>query len=164
MEISVVTSQNGIDWWVNWLPLISAITSALATIIAASIVGYVAYKQWNTSRQQLQLNLFDKRYEIYKKTQYYLSSIMGKGKSDPESMRAFIPAIHDSKFLFRDQTVHEFLDKIYEESIHTAVDVGDLADNVRPAIVQKKWDSIKTLSRNLEELEEVFRPHLQVKI
>jgi len=53
---------------------------ALGPTIIAMIVVYIAYQQWRVNQANLREKLFERRFEVFKQTQAFLSEIFREAK------------------------------------------------------------------------------------
>jgi hypothetical protein len=102
-------------------PFIAAIPAYITTLLGA-LVAYVAVRQWLTARDKLRLDLYDRRFAIYKVAlDFYSKVTMGDWKNDPEtdlSSQRFVVALQESLFLFDEEDgiytmLKEFSDKAF---------------------------------------------------
>ncbi len=49
-----------------WTEYVRVLGTPVVALLAASIAGFIANRQWKTARNKLKLDLFDKRIAIYK--------------------------------------------------------------------------------------------------
>jgi hypothetical protein len=69
------------EFFMQWVNLLSA----LLTPTIAMLGIYIAYQQWSVNRANLREKLFERRFQIFKKAQSFLSEILGKAKLSDES-------------------------------------------------------------------------------
>lgn len=74
------------------------------SLIVALIVTIVAVQQLQLSRQRFKLDLFEKRYNVYKATQIFLTKIPDQ-KWELSDLFDFRAKTQDSVFLFKDKLV-----------------------------------------------------------
>jgi len=136
------------------------------TYLIAAIVAWIAIQQYYLARAKFKLDLFEKRFAVYKATQKFLSAIMGDPNIQWDRAVEFLRDKQDSVFLFDDETVN-YLDSLYKK----AVDMIDLKDDYDPLpsgtertdLVKRKSELRKQLTEELPKLKDVFRPYLQFK-
>lgn len=75
------------------------IPAAFVTLVIGGIAAYIAWRQNETSKAKLKLDLFDKRYEIFEETWAFLSGA-GKLAQNPEPLHPFTNIIPQAGFLF----------------------------------------------------------------
>ena len=94
------------------------------TLLLAAIVAWVGYQQYILARARFKLDLFDKRFAVYKATQIFLCIILGAARFEMGEFWEFRRDTQDAPFLFRDDIV-QFLEAIDK----AALDLG-LQQNV----------------------------------
>lgn len=72
----------------------------IVLVIVGAGAAVVAFMQWRTSHQKVNLDLFDRRLAIVSKARDAMGAVIGRGRAGDESVRAFHLAIIDSEFLF----------------------------------------------------------------
>jgi hypothetical protein len=58
-----------------WIEYVKALGTPLAALVAAFIGGFIAYRQMQTAKNKLKLDLFDKRVAVYKAAVDLINSI-----------------------------------------------------------------------------------------
>jgi hypothetical protein len=79
--------------------LAKGIPAAFVTLIIGAIAAYIAWRQHETAKAKLKLDLFDKRYEIFEETWSYLSQA-AKLAQNPDPFHPFTNIIPRAGFLF----------------------------------------------------------------
>ena len=72
------------------------------TILIGVFVAYTAYNQYRLSKEKFKLDMFDKRYGVYKNTQVFLTKILRDAKIEMEDIFEYRANTQDSVFLFKD--------------------------------------------------------------
>ena len=93
------------------------LAAALLTPITAICLLWLAHKDYQTKTEQFKLNLYDRRYKIYKAVENLLRDILQKGKVDIESMNQFVADTNEREFLF-DKAVPTYIDVLRNRAIH----------------------------------------------
>lgn len=71
-----VTIGEGVAEQVLSAPIIAACINAGVAIITGSVVGFIAWRQWNTAKDKLALDLFDRRFAAFKAFGDEVSNVM----------------------------------------------------------------------------------------
>jgi len=66
-----------------WVQYVQALAPAVVAIIAALIAGYIAWRQYKTAHYRLCLDMFEKRFAVYKATQDLLTIALGRVLINP---------------------------------------------------------------------------------
>ncbi|MGA2868940.1 MAG: hypothetical protein ABSF34_07255 [Verrucomicrobiota bacterium] len=97
--------------------------AAIGQITISCAVAYVAWQQWKTARDKLQLDRYEKRFRIYNATTDFISAVAWNvsGNIGQEQVVKFDIARSEAYFLFAgDNDLLKFLDDLRQKA-------GDLA-------------------------------------
>jgi hypothetical protein len=81
----------------------------LVTAFIAAVVAFIAFLQWQTAREKVLLDLFDKRFAVYDELRTAVAR-----RYEPTAPSAFAGAASRARFLF-DPKVQTFLEQIQED-------------------------------------------------
>jgi hypothetical protein len=87
------------------VPLWIAVLQALLTPAIAVSVAYVAYRQWQTARQKLALDLFDRRFQVYMDFRRIVSELVQLGELSDRGLPNEL--IARARFLFDEDVLTE---------------------------------------------------------
>lgn len=96
--------------------------------LIAIITVYIAYQQYHINKQKLKLDLYEKRYRIFKETKKLLHKINQDGAIDTIELRDFGFNTNDKVFLFNEDIV-EFIEEIKRK----AIDISFNKDEIEKA-------------------------------
>ena len=96
--------------------MISQYFLTVCSLTIALTVAVVAVQQLLLSRQRFKLDLFEKRYAVYKATQVFLTKISTAAKIEMEDIFEFRGNTQDAVFLF-EEDVPAYLKTIDEKAI-----------------------------------------------
>jgi hypothetical protein len=82
------------------LPGWVSILGALSTPTIAVFGLYIAWRQWQTGRSKLKLDLFEKRYAVYAAAQAFVKSVNAHGNATPEDIQNYRVGVSQCEFLF----------------------------------------------------------------
>ena len=141
------------------------VLSAAMTPLIAMIAIYIAYQQWKTNHLRLKHELFDRRFEIYKSVQKYLSGILREAKVNMELVPEILDAYQRSKFLLGDE-IHDYIDEIYKRSINLRskqhlIKAGN-PENDREELEREEHAELCWLTSQLGVLGDKFDEHLSL--
>ncbi len=72
-----------------------------AVVVAVGLfVGFVAWRQWRTGKQQLRLKMFDRRYSMYEATKLLIDKIAINGQVSSTDLIEFRRNVRGAEFLF----------------------------------------------------------------
>jgi len=69
-----------------------------SNVLVAAAVAYIAYRQYSLAREKFKLDMFEKRFAVYKATQRFLTVILQDGKVDLEKLFDFRRDTQDLAF------------------------------------------------------------------
>ncbi|MEP1200990.1 hypothetical protein [Tateyamaria sp.] len=146
----------------HWLEYVRALGPA----IIALFVAYVAYQQWQVNAANLKEKLFDKRFEVFKCTQLFLSSIMQEAAVRDETLPEFFDAVQRSRFLFGKE-IQSYLDEIRKRAIkmrlHKAQLEGVPVGSERSKLVDLENAELEWLSDQVSVIFDKFEPYLSFR-
>ncbi len=94
----------------------------ICTLLLAGCTFYVAYRQKNineaqleNNRDQLKLNLYNRRFVVYEHTKNLISSVLQKSVVNLEEFTKYNVDIKESKFLF-DEDIIIYINEIYKNA------------------------------------------------
>lgn len=138
------------------------------TIVIAIIATYIAIRQYKTSRAQYRLNLYDKRFAVFKATQSFLRDIVKNARvTDDSSAEKFWDAVNDAQFLFK-EPVAGYMTKLRQEFLEWMKLRGDLhgegslpVGEERNRVSRENSDLVKWFINQNARLVDVFRKDLR---
>src|SRR5712691_9934192 len=78
----------------------SSLLFPIATLFLSIAVVLIALQQWQTARDKLRLDLFDRRYKVFDATRRFLSTIGREATFTDSQLLEFHAATSDAEFLF----------------------------------------------------------------
>jgi len=92
------------------------IAKALLTPIIAIIAVYIAWQQWKTNQQKLNLERYDRRLRVYEEVRKILSIIVRDAKANTDDLLKFRTSVSEADFLFGPE-ISEYIDEIYKHGL-----------------------------------------------
>lgn len=137
---------------------------AFGPILIGLAVGWIAWQQHKLSKEKFKLDLFEKRYAVYKSFQKALTHILRDGKIDLDKIYGFRGETQDAYFLF-DDGIWGYRDKIDKMmlDLHFLPKQyqGLPAGKERNVLCKKESELLRNLTGELPKLKEVFLPYLK---
>ena len=90
--------------------------SGLLTPALAIFGGYIGWRQHQTARTKLRLELFEKRYAVYTIIAHCLAEALQQGDADPKLQLEFLRGTKETLFLF-DPEISSFTDLAYKRLV-----------------------------------------------
>ncbi len=136
---------------------------ALGPTIIAMIVVYIAYQQWRVNQANLREKLFERRFEVFKQTQAFLSEIFREAKLNDSNLENFHNAPQVARFLF-DKKLSGYLLDIRSHALkmrmyarkHNDLEVGEK----RSELVEQEHVELEWLTDQLNVIFDKFEPYL----
>jgi hypothetical protein len=115
----------------------------VATVAIAMFAAFIAFGQWWTARQKLNLDLFEKRFEVYKDLRNVISEAIQLGRVQQHA-GLMNEVFARSQFLFGDE-INSSLTKIY--SLVGEIGLG-------------RADAVAQISQEFDAVRPLFTPYL----
>jgi hypothetical protein len=136
------------------------------TIIIGGLVVFVAHSQYVLAMERFKLDLFEKRFAVYKGVQSFLTHIMADAKVTIEIIFQFRAKTQDSVFLFDDE-ITKYLKSIDEKALKLLEISEELKDlpigEQRSKFAKENTELLRWLGKQLPRLNDFFSPYLKFK-
>lgn len=93
------------------------ISRSLLTPIIAVVATYIAWQQWKTNQQKLNLDRYQRRLHVYEEVKKLLSIVMRDAKANTDDLLKFRIATSEADFLFGPD-ITTYLDEIYRHGLN----------------------------------------------
>ncbi len=130
----------------------------LLTPLIAVIAVYIAWQQWKTNRQKLNLEKYDRRLHVYEEVRKILSIILRDAKVNQEELLKFRTSVSEADFLFGPE-IPEYIDEIYKHGLNLwkwNQQYRDFTQKVPDGYDHNKV--VKEMHKELEWLREQYQP------
>lgn len=149
--------------WFDYLDIGTRIFQGLLAPIIGSAVAYIAYQQHKTNRDKIRLDLYDRRFKLYKEMTSFLGSIVTIRNISDNDLVNFLRNTRDAVFLFKDD-IPNYISEIYTQAIELQLkdkEVGGkiLGVDTKKAI-EKQAEVFKWFEKQLEECTVRFKKYL----
>ena len=146
-----------LDFSIKYDPLLNLLTSMIP-IALAILGGYIAVRQYITSKQKLKLDLFDKRFGIFQAAKTYIGQVLTSDYTDKQVQREFLIATQGARFVF-DKNIRSYIDCIWDKSMDLEEWSRDQnsSENSASRAAHLKW-----FNAELSAIEERFSPYMQL--
>lgn len=140
------------------------IVISLTTIVIAAIVAWTGWQQHRLAKEKLKLDLFEKRFSVYKGVQKFLSQIRLEGKPNLDHLWELQKTTQEAEFLFEAE-IPKYIDSIRSKALklraiqskYENMPSGDEGNRLAD-----KEDTIFTeLNDELPTLSKLFMPYLK---
>jgi hypothetical protein len=120
------------------------IAAKFATPLIAAFVAYITYMQWKVNRATIREKLFDRRFEVFRETQRFLTRISENLSFTQTELGLFTDAYQRSCFLF-DSELSKYLKSVRNKALEL-----DCANSLMdaPGEVENRLQHIRTRHDN----------------
>lgn len=137
--------------------------------LIAIIALYIAYQQWQTSRQKLKLDLYKSRLRIYEEVKKILSIMIAGSEVSSANLINFYTLVSEADFLFGPE-IRQYIDEIYSHGVNLRrwnLEYRDITQDqpegydhnevVRELAQERQW-----LGQQFEPAREKFKKYLSM--
>ncbi len=145
------------------------ISKSLLTPLIAIVTTYIAWQQWKTNQQKLNLDRYVRRLCVYEEVRKILSIIARDANASIEDLLKFRTSVSEADFLFGPE-ITEYIDEIYEHGLNLGrwnqeyrdytQEKPDGYDHQR--IVDEKHKELKWLVNQFGPAKEKFKKYLDI--
>ncbi len=137
--------------------------TSIATLITA-IVAWTGYQRHKLTKEKLKLDLFEKRFAVYKGVQAFLSIILTDARYEIADLYEFRRTTQDGTFLFGPD-IPEYIKRIDNQALNLKSTAGKLEGlpkgDERAQLCAEESRLLKELTGELPKLKEAFAPYLR---
>lgn len=142
------------------------ILAALSPIVLTAVATYILVKQYSLDKRKFNLEHFDKRYTLYKKTMNYLSKLVANAKTDTQELLEFKRDTNDVKIFFDDDII-SFIDDIYKKAVRLrycsrVIDSGSVKHESHIMLVEEESEILAWLGNQFSVCENLFIKYLKI--
>ena len=145
------------------------ISQALLTPLIAVVATYIAYQQWQTNKQKLMLERYDRRLKVYEEVRKILSIIIRDANASYDDLLRFRTAVSEADFLFG-REIPEYIDEIYKQGINLHSWNSQYRDSNQPPregydhskVVDGMHAELTWLTEQFEPAKQKFKKYLDI--
>ena len=145
------------------------ISKGLLTPLIAIIATYIAWQQWKTNQQKLNLERYDRRLAVYEEVVKILSIVVRDADASYEDLLNFRASISEADFLFGEE-IPIYIDEIYKRGINLRRWNKEYRDYSQPKpdgydhkkVVDEGHKEILWFSKQFAPAKEKFMPYLDI--
>jgi hypothetical protein len=135
-------------------------------VLVAAIVAWTNYQQHLLTKEKFKLDLFEKRFAVYKGVQRFLTHILLKAKIELDKLNEFRGDTQDAVFLFCDD-IPKYLGSIDRKALDMWTKAEQYKDlpvrEERSKLCKEESRLLMELLDELPRLKDVFAPYLKFK-
>jgi hypothetical protein len=149
---------------------VAEIFKGFLTPLIAIVAVFIAFQQWKTNQQKLNLDLYDRRMRIYEEVKKILFIIEKDATASKEDLWRFYSSVSDADFLFEAE-ISKYINEIYKRGFALHIwneKYRDYTQNV-PAgynhdeVVKGKDTELSWLIEQFEPAKDKFKKYLYYK-
>jgi hypothetical protein len=141
------------------------ISKALLTPIIAIVTTYIAWQQWKTNQQKLNLEKYDRRLHVYERVKEILSIVLRENRVSREALINYRLSVSEADFLFGSEII-EYIDEIYQHGL----DLDLLYESTQHRsegydhnnVADKRHDELAWFTEQFKLAKEKFRKYLDL--
>ena len=145
------------------------ISKALLTPAIAIIATYIAWQQWQTNRQKLNLERYDRRLHVYEEVRKILSIITRDASASIEDLLRFRTSVSEADFLFGPE-IPEYIDAIYKRGLNLRRWTQEYRDYTQEKpegydhqkVTDNMHEELGWLAEQFDPAKEKFRKYLDI--
>ena len=153
-----------IDMYTELMNSILGWAQGLLTPIIAIIVARIAYDQYRTAKDKLRLDLFDKRFVVYKAFDDFRRLVQDSGNVELADLQEFHRKTEMVVFLF-DSDIIDYRQELYQKAVdlrqlNQKLDRLDVGDE-RTRVVKEESKLLKWFIDQINDVANRFAPYLR---
>ena len=133
--------------------------------MVGGFAGYIAWRQWQTARQRLRFDLFEKRFGIYLASVTLINRAVVHGTPTMEDIVQFQQATRGGEFLFSGPA-KAFIRELGANAIRARLNHDQLDRNANHPradhLINEEEDIGDYLRSKADEVDGLFRPYLDL--
>ncbi len=147
----------------DWIDILSS----FGIVIVGLMTAYIAFRQHKNDSIRLRLDVYDKRFEVYRAVREYLSGIFRNGDVDIKALRQFTVGTAQAEFLFGKE-VNDKLEALYQKGVRLNYVEKRLDDNnleigeERNKFANESGDLLLWFDEESKKLTDLFSKYLKI--
>ena len=145
------------------------VLSALLTPVIAAITVYIAYQQWQTNRRRLELDLYERRLQVYQAVTRFIGKVVKDLSPDAQDFSEFWRSTAEADFLFGSD-VRDYLEELATHAASLRRWSNEYRDNrqVRPEgydhsrVVEGQHKETQWFAVQFGEAQQLFAKYLNL--
>jgi len=145
------------------------ISKSLLTPLIAIVATYIAWQQWKTNQQKLNLERYERRLRVYEEVIKILSIIVRDANASIEDLLKFRTSASEADFLFGPE-IPAYIDEIYKHGLNLGRCNQEYRDYTQEKpdgydhkkVVDEKHKEIKWLVDQFKPAKEKFKKYLDI--
>jgi hypothetical protein len=149
----------------NAVDCVLRLSSGLLTPVIAAIALYIAFQQYKTAHDKLRLDLYERRFRVYRGLMDLLAVIARDEPVSQEDLDNFYRETDQKRFLFKNE-LREYLTLVREKAVRLRQlkrnldPTVSLPDDRRTRAIDEETELLGWFDKEFEEVETRFEPYL----
>jgi hypothetical protein len=149
------------------LTALAGVLSAFLTPVLAVTAGYIAWQQHRTARSKLKLDLYERRFRVYRGVMNLLGAVVRNGATSHDDLAKFYVETDEKRFLL-DDSLCAYLTEIREKavklrSVGMLIDSRQIAEERRSQAIEKDTELLQWFETQIEQVAQRFMKYLGFK-
>ena len=148
---------------------IAELSKALLTPLIAVVATYIAWQQWKTNQQKLNLDRYERRLRVYEEVRKILSIILQDAKASTDDLLKFRTSVSEADFLFGKEILI-YIDEIYKRGLSLWRWTQEYRDYTQEKpegynhdkVVEEMHKELTWLTEQFEPAKEKFKKYLDI--
>jgi len=145
------------------------ISKGLLTPIIAIVATYIAWQQWQTNKQKLNLERYDRRLHVYEEVRKILSIIVRDADASTEDLLSFITSVSEADFLFGPE-IPKYINQVYKRGLKLSKWNKQYRDYTQKepkgydhnTVVNEMHKELMWLTEQFNPAKEIFKKYLDI--
>jgi len=137
--------------------------------VIAAVTVYIAWQQWKTNQQKLNLDRYDRRLRVYEEVRKILSIVMRDAYASTDDLLKFRTSVSEADFLFGPE-VMKYIDEIYRHGLSLWKWKQEYRDCTQekppgydhPKVVDEMHKELEWMTTQFEPAKHLFKKYLNV--
>jgi hypothetical protein len=145
------------------------LSQGLLTPVIGIATTYIAYQQWKTNQNKLNLDRYEKRLQVYKEVVRYISVGVQDASYGNDELMTFRTKVSDADFLFGEE-VPKYIDELHRRTVMLARWNDEYRDYSQPRpenydhqkVVDEMHKELNWISEQYEPARNIFKKYLDI--
>ncbi len=151
------------------LEYVAEVSKALLTPLIAVVATYIAWQQWKTNQQKLNLERYDRRLRVYEEVRKILSIIFRDANASTDDLLKFRTSVSEADFLFGPE-IPAYIDEVYKRGLKLWRCNQEYRDSTQQQtegynhneVVKEMHQELTWLTEQFGPAKEKFRKYLDI--
>jgi len=142
------------------------IFKGLLTPVIAIVATYIAWQQWQTNKQKLNFEKYERRLRVYEELRKILSIILRDANVSTDDLLKFRTSVSEADFLFGPE-IPEYIDEIYKRGLNLwqwNQQYRERPENYdHKRVIEEMHKELTWLTEQFKPAKEKFKKYLNIR-